>query len=205
MKAEGKIKSKYCAFEKDGDLAELMGAALGDGHIHVFPRTEELRITFHADDIDLVERYKNIIARVFGKTPKIIPGSNGVRSMKISIYEKHISKRLGVPTGNRRYLDIKVPKWILRNKVFIKRYLRGLYEAEGSFCVHPPTSTYKLIFTNFNDSMLTNVKILLEKLGFHPHRSSVMIQLSRKEEVFKAIQVLEFRKYELKGYPSIWW
>jgi len=40
----GLIRSTYPAPRKDGNLAELVGVILGDGHIRKFPRTEELSI-----------------------------------------------------------------------------------------------------------------------------------------------------------------
>jgi hypothetical protein len=198
-KMEGKIKSDYPPLKRDGDLAELLGMALGDGHVCVYPRTEELRITLNADDVDLIERCAVLIEKVFGKKAYVIPCSRGSNATKVGLYEKHISERLGMPTGARKHLTIKVPAWILKNRDFIVRYLRGLYEAEGCFCIHEPTCTFKLQFSNVNKSMLDNVFRLMKKLGFHPHRSPTQIQLSKKEEVMEAVRVLQFRRYELKG------
>lgn len=199
-KAEGKIKSEYPALQKNGDLAELLGVALGDGHICVYPRTEELRITINAEDLDLIDRCAMLIERVFGKKAYIVLCSRCSHAKKIGLYEKHISSRLGMPTGARKHAEIKVPAWILKKREFIVRYLRGLYEAEGCFCIHEPTCTYKLQFSNTNTSMLDNVFRLMKKLGFHPHLSpGRQVQLSRKEEVMEAVRVLEFRRYELKG------
>src|SRR3989344_3671297 len=109
MKAEGKIKSKYPPFKKDGNLAELIGVVLGDGHISSYPRTEELRIISNS--------------------------------------------------------------------------------------IHLPTYTYKVQFSNRNVSMLRNVFRLVSLLGFHPHKSRDMIQLSKKNEVLEFINLIKFRKY----------
>ena len=89
-----------------------------------------------------------------------------------------------------------VKKWIVKNKEYVVRYLRGLYEAEGSFCVHKPTYTHKFLFANKNVSMLNNVYDLMQGLGFHPHRGKYQIQISKKDEVYKAMKVLEFRDYK---------
>jgi DNA-binding transcriptional regulator WhiA len=78
---------------------------------------------------------------------------------------------------------------------YVVRYLRGLYEAEGSFSLHAKTYTHKFEFTNLNQSMLTNVFRLMKYLGFHPHCDERRVQLSRKEEVVDAMKLLEFRKY----------
>ncbi len=196
MKKEGRIKSIYPEFEKNGDLAELMGVVLGDGHIRKFPRTEELSIFSNANNPGFVKRYADLIEKIFAKKPAIT--FHGDKNcIRIRIYEKQIQPRLGVPYSPRGKLKIKVPNWIFENKDYIVRYLRGLYEAEGCFSQHPPTSTYKLFFSNRNNSMLENVFRLVKKLGFNPHMSkkNYSVQLSRKEEVFEAIKLLEFRKY----------
>lgn len=195
MRAAGKIKTHYPPLKKNGDLAELIGVTLGDGHICLYPRTEELRITSNANNAGFIKRYARIIQKVFAKKPSIIKSGQS-NATKIGIYEKLISKRLGIPTGARKMLHVRIPLWIFNDKKYIVRYLRGLYEAEGSFCVHRPTCTYKLFFTNSNKSMLNNVFCLIKKLGFHPHRSKNQIQISRRAEVYRAIKILKFRKYD---------
>jgi len=84
---------------------------------------------------------------------------------------------------------------VLKNRNFLIKYLRGLYEAEGSFCVHKPTSTYKFLFSNKNKSLLKNVYQSLRFLGFHPHESKDKIQISRKKEVYKIKDLIKFRQY----------
>src|SRR3989344_4145337 len=64
MKAEGKIKSEYLPFKKDGDLAELIGVVLGDGHICSYARTEELRIISNSNNPGFVDRYAKIAEKV---------------------------------------------------------------------------------------------------------------------------------------------
>lgn len=194
MKMIGKIKSVYPSLEKNSDLAELIGVVLGDGHICIYPRTEELRLISNSNNPGFIQRYASLMEKIFKKKPYIIP-SRFTNSTKIGFYEKFISKRMGIPSGARKNLEITVPKWIFKNKQYTIKYLRGLYEAEGSFCVHKPTSTYKLLFSNKNKSMLKNVYKLIKILGFHPNKSGYKVQISRKEEVYKLKAVLRFRKY----------
>lgn len=195
MKSEGKIKSKYLPFKKNGDLAELIGVVLGDGHICSYPRTEELRIVSNLNNPGFIARYAKIVEKVFNKKP-YVRNSNQGNSTRIGVYEKHISDRIKIPSGARKYLKIKVPVWVLKNRKYVVRYLRGLYEAEGSLCIHRPTYTYKFLFANTNESILDNVYYLMKRIGFHPHKSNNQIQISRKEEVNNAVKVLEFRKYK---------
>ncbi len=187
-------KPKYLSLKQNGDLAELIGVVLGDGHIAAFPRTECLRIVGDFAKPKFVSRSANLVNSVFEKKPHIAKrkGNNGVN---ITIYQKYISKRLNIHTGAQKNRKISVPRWILNNNKFIRRYLRGLYEAEGSYCVHKRTYTYKFMFTNTNESLLRIVERLVKKLGFHPHISSQMVQVSRKKEVEKIMELLQYRQY----------
>ena len=179
---------------QDGDLAELIGVVLGDGHIEKFPRCEALYLTFHADDTELVDHYVRLIEKIFGKRPHTAIHKSQ-KSARIRLYQKNISDRLQIPTGARGEYTAHVPRWILSKDKYIVRYLRGLYEAEGTIAFHEKTYTHKLIFTNYNDSLLSIVYRLLKKLRFHPHRSEHRIQISKKDEVQKLNNLLQFRSY----------
>lgn len=191
---EGIIKTSYPPLKKNGDLAELIGAILGDGHIEKFPRCEALYLTFHANDVELIERYTNIVERIFNKKPHVAKQKTQA-SVRIRLYEKEISKRLNIPTGARAKYNVRIPLWVMKKRQYIIRYLRGLYEAEGSLCFHRGTYTHKMIFTNANDSLLRVVFRLLKKLGFHPHCSYRKVQVSKKDEVQKLANLLQFRHY----------
>ena len=183
----------YKPFKKTSELAELIGVILGDGHIEKFPRTERLIISGNSNNPKFITRYSEIAQNLFSKKPHIEKTKRNC--IRISIYEKHISQRLNISTGNRGKLKIVTPKWILNNKKYIISYLRGLYEAEGSFCIHKPTSTYKFFFSNKNPSLLKQVYFLLKILKFHPHKSKHAIQISKKDEVYKCKNLLNFRNY----------
>jgi DNA-binding transcriptional regulator WhiA len=194
MKRLGKIKSAYPPLQKNGDLAELIGVIVGDGNIHAFPRTECLRIVSNSANTGFIKRYTALVKKIFDKTPRVSKRKES-NATDIVIYEKCISTRLGIPAGARGKLTIEVPEWIYKNRSHTVRYLRGLYEAEGSIHHHEKTYTHKLLFSNSNESMLRNVFTLLKKLDFTPHRSKDKIQISRKEEVQKLENLLEFRRY----------
>jgi DNA-binding transcriptional regulator WhiA len=185
---------KYAIFDKNEKLAELIGVILGDGHIERFPRTERLIISSNSNNEGFIKRYSKIVELLFNKKPLLMKSCDK-NCVRISIYEKFISKRLGIPCGSRKNFNAVIPKWILKDRKQVLAYLRGLYEAEGSFSVHKPTSTYKLFFSNKNGSLLNNVFYLLELLGLHPHKSQYKIQLSRKKEVETLKSWIKFRDY----------
>ncbi len=193
MKSDGKMSIRPLL--KNGDLAELIGLTLGDGSIHSYERTEGLRIVLPLKRPDTVSHYAQLVELVFGKKPSVIMRKSA-KCIDLRLYQKDISTRMGIPVGARGRVMFSLPSWIAKEPLFVIRYLRGLYEAEGSLCVHIPTYTHKLIFTNLNISLLNIVFEALTSLGFHPHRTQEDIQLSRKVEVNKAVALLKFRQYE---------
>lgn len=194
MRASGKIRTNYPEFDKNETLAELVGVVLGDGHIRKFPRTEELSIFSNSNNPGFIKRYAGIVEAMFNKKPAITKHGNE-NCTRIRIYQKNISSRLGIPFSPRKPLKLKIPPWILNNDKNVVGYLRGLYEAEGSHCIHEPTYTYKVFFTNRNESLIKIVFRLVERLDFHPHVSGDEVQLSKKEEVFRFLDLIQFRKY----------
>lgn len=192
---KGFIKINHPPLRKSEYLAELIGVVLGDGHIGKFPRTESLTISSNSNNRGFIERYSKLVAKLFNKQPHISKVAKFKNCTRIRIYQKNISKRLGIPVGKRSNIKIEIPNWILKEKIFLIRCLRGLYEAEGSFCIHKPTYTYKFLFSNRNKSLLDSVYQALKILGFHPHRSPDKIQISKRKEVYKIKNLLQFREY----------
>jgi len=195
QRQRGIIKSNYPSLKKDGNLAELIGVVLGDGHICSHARCESLRITGTATNIGFTKRYAYLIGDVFGKNPTVAKMKTA-NAMTITIYEKEISKRLGIPAGNRFNLNFVLPKWIEDEPIHKIRFLRGLYEAEGSLSHHTPTSTHKFIFSNRNQSLLNLVYRLITELGFTANMSLTKVQVSRRAEVQNLTNLLGFRYYD---------
>ncbi len=200
-KKKGIIPTYYPPLKKDRELAFLVGMMWGDGNIHKFPRTEGLRITLGTDKPELWQHTAKIVKRVFKKQPYIYKPKNQ-ESIIISLYQKELSRRIGIPCGNRSKIKIELPRWIRNSREFLIACLRGLYEAEGSFNIHKPTYTYKMIFTNRNDSLLCMVYDSLKALGFHPHTSQYKVQISRKEEVLKCKKLISFRENYNAGWSN---
>ena len=190
----GIIPSKNSSLKRSKDLAELIGVILGDGNISKFPRTERLIITGNFNNSGFTNRYADFVKKVFNKQPTVgkLAGSNAVR---ISIYQKYISKRIGIPCGNRKDLEIKIPSWVKQSRGYLISILRGLFEAEGSLSIHLKTYTYNFQFSNRNDSLLKFVASSLTYLGFHPEIRTYYVRLRRKTEVGSFKNLIKFRVY----------
>ncbi len=195
MKKIGLIKTSYPNFTHGGDLAEYVGVVLGDGNISSFPRCERIIISCNSNNSGFVERYAKLTKKLFGKNPAVskVKDKNNIR---ISLYEKKISARLGIPAGNRKAINYRVPKWISENRANVIRFLKGLFEAEGSLSIHLPTCTYNFQFCNKNKSLLNAVEHGLKNLGFHPEIGKVYIRLRKRAEVEKFREMITFRMYK---------
>lgn len=194
MKLEGKIPSDYPVLNKNADLAELIGVILGDGHIEVFPRTERLLIVGDSKKMGFINHYAVLVEKVFNKKPSInyVKASNTVR---ISLYQKNISQRLGIKSGNRSGYAYEIPAWIRYNTANLIGFLKGLFEAEGSLSIHLPTYTYNFQFTNMNPYLLAIVRDSLISLGYHPEVRAIYIRLRKKVEVASFKELIHFRDY----------
>ncbi len=148
---------QYADIPHSGDLAEYIGVVLGDGNIQVFPRTERITIVGDFAKMGFVRRYVLMTELLFNKVPTVAKArsSNAVR---ISLYQKFISKRLGIPTGNKEQFPHVLPTWIEINESYLIRFLRGLYEAEAYLSIHLPTCTYNFGFVNTNPYLLKNCR-----------------------------------------------
>lgn len=192
----GKIRSNYPPFEKSKELAFIIGLALGDGNITKFPRSECLTISLNTKYPKLVVYTNYLLKKFFEKEPTQNQIGNCVRPR---IYQKFISKRLGIPSGNKRKCAIEIPKWVWSKKEYLVWYLKGLFEAEGSLSIHLPTYTYNFQFSNRNKKLLDNVGKALEALNFHPEYRKNSTRLRKRKEVERFKKLIFFRKYTLAG------
>ncbi len=194
MMEAGEIKSAYPPFPKSAMLAEYIGVTLGDGHIEQFPRCERITIAGDLHKMGYIWHYFQLTKKLFDKKPIVAKAknSNGVR---LSLYEKHISDRLGIPVGSRKNLDYKLPAWIDENPDYLVGFLKDLFEAEAYLSVHLPTCTYNFAFVNLNPYLLKIVENSLRKLEFHPEVRHNAIRLRKKAEVERFRTLISFREY----------
>lgn len=192
----GIIPNTELRLKRDINLAFLIGIALGDGNINQMARTQCLRITLGTDKPELWKYTAKIIEKVFSKTPSVYKRKIA-NCVNVTIYQNNLSNRLGIPIGARKYKTITIPNWISNKKPELISFIKGLYEAEASFSVHKATYTYNLSFSNLNVSILDYVESKLKTLGFHSERRSYAVRIRRKNEVYKFMDLISFRRYPL--------
>ncbi|MGD1003405.1 MAG: LAGLIDADG family homing endonuclease [Minisyncoccia bacterium] len=185
---------RYALIPHSGDLAEYIGVVLGDGNIEACPRTERLIIVGNSNNPGFIRRYARLTHLLFNKKPTTTKIRN-VNAFRISLYQKYISERLGIASGNRKDTPYTLPNWIENNDIFSIRFLRGLFEAEGSLSIHLPTCTYNFSFSNHNAYLLNIVEHILRRLEFHPEIRNNAIRIRRKAEVKRLKKLIAFREY----------
>lgn len=190
----GDIVTSYSPLPHSVKLAILIGLVLGDGNIHEFPRTDKLTITLGLDKLELIEFTRSLVFFIFEKKPAVLKYSTA-KAVRITLYQKQISERMGIPTGNRKHSTTGIPEWVWRSNEYLVGCLKGLFEAEASLCVHLPTSTHNFSFHNKNKTLLQNVSRALKILGLNPEIRPYAIRLRKKDEVKYFEKLIQFRSY----------
>lgn len=190
----GLIPNPNKRFIKSKELAYLIGLILGDGHLGKTLRTECLRIVLGTDKPYLAKYTARVVENVIGKKPSLIKRTD-TNCYNLTIYQKNLSKRFGVPLGARKNLPILLPKWVWKKNDFLISILKGLFEAEASYSYHKRTYTYNFAFSNVNVSLLNEVERGLRKLKYNPERRIKAVRLRKKKEVISFYQLINFRSY----------
>ena len=187
-------KIKYKRLLRDSRLAELMGIILGDGNLYKHPRTENLRITCNASELGYIRHIAKLIDCVFSKTPSVIK-RNDENAVTINLYQGNICKRLGLPDGNKIINDVGVPAWVITNRKYQIKCLKGLFETDGCFQKDESNYAQYIEFKNNCKRLKSDAYKMLSGLGLNPQRGSNYVRLARKEEVNRFIKLIAFRKY----------
>lgn len=195
-KLNGIIPDTSKILKRDNYLAFLIGIVLGDGNINQMARTQCLRITLGTDKPDLWKYTQRVVEKVFQKTPSVYK-RKGSNCVNITLYQKNLSTRLEVPIGARKNKVIIVPNWISKDQSKLIAFIKGLFEAEASFSIHTRTYTYNLSFSNMNVSILDFIEKNVRNLGFHPERRINAVRIRKKSEVYKFMNLINFRRYPL--------
>ena len=126
--------------EKAGILARVLGFLLGDGHL----AKNGIRVWFNSSREELETLAENL--RRLGLEPsEIIERETGSqirgRSVEGKIHMLYVNSSAfhalmrfwGVEVGNKTVKGYRVPEWIKRGNLFVKReFLRGLFGADGT-------------------------------------------------------------------------
>lgn len=194
--------------EINEDLAEFLGAYLGDGYIN--NQNYEISIVCGEVDKQYITKYIPILMKkLFDKEAKISYLGN-TKAIKARIYSKDnlefLMKTFNLNAGKK--IKPKIPDVIFTNKNYLKKCIRGLIDTDGGLHRHHKRSI-QLKFDNKEKSLIKSLKIGLKILGFSPilskqkNRDVLTIYLFGKQ-VDKYFKEIGFSNQKNKIKYSIW-
>ncbi len=198
--------------KKDNKLAEFIGIMLGDGNIYVSVKDGIYQIKVTTNSVTDREYLLNFVKPLFEGLFKVKgnitfekkrKGINlRVASMKIVLF----LNSLGLPSGDKIYNQVTIPKWIKINRGLLIACLRGLFDTDGTV-FHPNKNSENWVigFKNYNLGLLKEVRESLILFGFHPTNiTGKAIFITRKEEARLFTQKIGFNnpKHYSKVYSN---
>jgi len=114
------------------ELVRIVACLTGDGHL----RGDLKEFLFSSKDINALENFNNDVNKQFGiiySKIEMAYGSYG-EGYQYRYFNTNISKFLysiGTPKGDKVITPFDVPKWIKKDKEFMREYIKLLFYCEG--------------------------------------------------------------------------
>ena len=151
-------------------LAYIIGVALGDGNLsNPNGRAMRLRITCDA-------RYPRIAQEIIDGLKALFPENsvsvyyrpNKSTYFNISVYSNKLATLMPwkVGEGTKEMQSPRIPQWVRDNDSYARACIRGLIQTDGS--IYQDRGYVMINFTNNIESLATDVKTILGRLGYRP-------------------------------------
>lgn len=168
------------------ELAEFIGALLGDGHI------SQTQVTVTLGTKDLYVPYvRQLIQRIFGIAPGVTVNKLGHQTVYFgSTAAVRWLREMGL-VFNKVKEQVGIPAWIKSDKNFMRAALRGLYDTDGS--VYRLRWGMQISFCNHSRRLSEEVRGMLSELGFSPSKiSGQNLYLTKKQDIARFFQEIGF-------------
>ena len=111
----------------------------------------------------------------------------------------------GFKPGNKIKNKLRIPKWILENKNFLKVCLRGLYDTDGSVYKLTNQNSHQICFTNVNFFLMNDVRNSLLDFGIKCSKiSKYDLYITKKSELRKFLKLIGFRNARHFNKVKMW-
>ncbi|MEK7669256.1 MAG: LAGLIDADG family homing endonuclease [Patescibacteria group bacterium] len=144
------------------NLAEFFGIMLGDGHVSHF----QIIVSLGNKEKNYTEYVRSLITKIFKTKAKISLRSTGYRDVylgSVAITSWLLKQGL---VFNKVKSQVDIPKWVFKKPKFIKRFLRGFFDTDGS--VYKIRFGIQISLNNKSRPMLKSLHKLLSKLEYQP-------------------------------------
>ena len=195
----------------DGDMAEILGMHIGDGCISVNKRYS---MYYLGGDITEEKEYhdlwvsKLLNKKVFfplGKKAACYKEYPSVGVYGLYVFDKEVVnffKNFGILSGSKKQQDI--PKGILNNKRLMKRFIRGLFDTDGTIyfdknrsCKNPINNVPIIKLGTTSRRLARSVFKYLKLLGFNP---GIKKPYKGKRDKNKVYTIVLYRKKDINDY-----
>ncbi|MEK7535804.1 MAG: LAGLIDADG family homing endonuclease [Patescibacteria group bacterium] len=171
-------------------LAELLGIFIGDGHLSEYQASV---VTGLKTDRNHALHIADMISKIF-KIKVSIKERPAFGAIIIVASSKSIVRILtsyGMPIGNKLGGDLRIPKWITDSTLYMKMFIRGLFDTDGCVFMDRHIINGKLYqhlgwtITSAADTLLSDITDVLVRLGYRPTCSDKQnsVYLRRQSDV----------------------
>ncbi len=120
----------------NGEIAELLGAIIGDGNLWTDGRHYRVELTGDPDlDAEYFQYLSEIICNELSGNPRTKTRQRGLRIRVCSkeLFE-YFSDKPEIPVGSGKAKKVKIPKYVVESSWKIKsKCIRGIADSDGSF------------------------------------------------------------------------
>ncbi len=217
-------KNKEIILLKNSDSAELIGIALGDGHIS--DKSTEMNISLNGvDDPEYLNYVINFLGKIFDISLEDITIDTYydkklslIRFTKLTYLKALIG--LGFTPGDKVKNQIDVPSWVFTDISFIKRCLKGLIDTDGTIHINKGYKCFRIVFRNASEPLVESFKRMCNILGistgsvlhsdvfdkrYSKYYRSYYVNVSAKKDVRNFLNLVQPKKLEYRRkYYGTW-
>lgn len=168
------------------ELAEMLGVLLGDGSITHY----QVWVTLGTKEMAYAQYIRTLIQSVFGGKPKLLIRKTGHKEVYLGstmatawLFQQGLVR-------NKVSAQVDVPGWIFEKEEFMKSFLRGFFDTDGS--IYKLRHGVQISLTNFSMPLLSSLQKMLEILRYHPSSiTSHKVYITRIPEIkrfFREVQ-----------------
>lgn len=142
------------------ELAEFFGILSGDGHISRY----QISITLGSKELSYAEYVAEKMTLLFAIVPKIIFTKKGhivVYVGSVALVRYFLEQGLA---SNKTKAQIKAPEWIFRNEDYMRSFVRGFFDTDGS--IYRLRYGSQISFTNRSLPLLEALQRMLRLLEY---------------------------------------
>lgn len=154
--------------DKSEELAEIIGIMIGDGCLYLDPlKKYQTTISFNKKEKDYLDYVKNLFENYFKYKFCVTTAKDEFLLRNTSVFVGKKLIEFGLINGNKVKNKIVIPSWILENKIFTSRAIRGIFDTDG--CVYCKYRKYAQIQIKMaSPETISSIRFALVSLGFKP-------------------------------------